>query len=55
MAARHVAGDRQPEPDAAGRGIARRVEANERPEHSAAFGRQDAGTVVIDQDVDTVV
>ena len=54
MAARHVAGDRQAEADAAGRRVARRIEADERPEHAIPIGRRDAGSVVVDQDVDPV-
>ena len=55
MAARHVARDRQAEPDAAGRRIARRVEPDERPEHALAVRRRDAGPVIVDQDIDPVL
>ena len=55
MAARHVARDRQAEPDAAGRLIARRVEPDERPEHPFAFRLGNAGPVIVDQDIDPVI
>ena len=54
MAARHVAGDGQAEADAAGQRVARCIEPDERPEHAGSISRRDAGSVVIDQDIDPI-
>ena len=55
VAARHIARDRQAEPDAAGRRVARGIEADEGLEHPLAFAGRDAGPVIVDQDVDAVL
>ena len=55
MAARHVARDRQPEPHAPGRRVARAVEPNEGLEHPLAFGTWNAWPVIVDQDVNPVL
>ena len=54
MTARHVARYGQAKADAAGQWVARRIEADERPEHAGSISRRDAGSVVIDQDIDPV-
>ena len=53
MAAHHVAGDGQPEPDAPGNRIARAFEAEERLEHLLALVEGNAGAVVVDDHFDT--
>src|SRR4051794_30007899 len=55
VAARHVARDRQAEPDASGRLIARRVEPDERAEYALAFRLGNAGSIIVDQNVDSVI
>ena len=52
MTARDVPGDGEPEADAAGLGIARGLEAAERPQHlfAAFFGY--AGSIIIHHDLD---
>src|ERR1700722_20187286 len=55
MAARHVARDRQPEPDAAGGRVARGIQPEERLENMIAFARRDARPVIVHQNVDTVL
>ena len=52
MAQHDVARDGEAEPDAAGRGVARIVEAEERLEHRLALGFGNARAVVVDGDVD---
>src|SRR6185312_3286776 len=52
MAARHVARDGEAEPDAASGGVARGVEPEERAEDRLALLGRDAGSIVVDHDVD---
>ena len=54
VTARYVAGDGQAKADAAGQRVARCVEPDKRPEHAGSIGRRNAGSIVIDQDVDPV-
>src|SRR5713101_1502330 len=52
MAACDVARDGEPETNPAGGDVARRVEPEERAKYRFALLRRDAGTVVVDHDVD---
>src|SRR5580658_8751360 len=53
MAEHDVAGDGEAEADAAGRPVARRLQAEERPEHGVALRRRNARSVIVDHDLDT--
>src|SRR5258708_32087489 len=55
MAAGDVAGDGESEPGAAGRLIARAVQAEERAEHRLALGYGDARPVIVDGDLDGAI
>ena len=55
MATRCVAGDRQAETDAPGRRIAGRIEPDEWPKHPSPVGSRNAGSVVVDEDIDAVL
>jgi hypothetical protein len=55
MAASDIARDRQPQPDPARRWIARGIEPHERPEDAVAVDWRDAGTIIVDKNIDPVV
>src|SRR5438034_11027084 len=54
VAALHVAGDGEAEPDSGGRRVARRVEPDEGLEHPVALRQRDPGPVIVDEDIDPV-
>src|SRR4051812_49355539 len=55
VAARHVSRNRQPEPDAASRQVARCIEANKRAKYALAFQLGNTGTVIVNRDIETVI